>query len=501
MRSWIVTALVLPACAIEFEPKRCSVDDDCGGGAACELRDEQPVCVHVEDAPIVLGQTAPSTGLHQSLGTQMRLGIELALAEQNEAGGIRGRRLELRFRDDAYTPHLAEAAARALIDARAKPGHEPRCPSTAMPAPGQSPVSTTALERGPGAVLALIGSIGTSTMLRAAPIAVETETLYFGPASGARTLLRDDGAGPCARYVFNVRASYREEARASLGLFARHGITDHRDLISFDQNDAFGQAGYDALLDAYLDTHGPFSGGGSNAAQPIARFRYTRSDDGSVPAQAIAVQGHLAQLLADRVGTVRVGIVMAASDGAAAELVRALRTWQYANDAQQQTLDKATRLELRFSALAFGGADALAARLVAAGTVATPNGPRSLTEGVAVSHVVPNHHDDASELVASYHRLVAARGESPSFTSLEGYAVARVFLAGLLAHRGPFAVQPLVSTFERLPELGLGLGATAGFSATDHQYTRSVWGTSIRPDGTFANLYFWTEGIPIQFFE
>ena len=73
--------------------------------------------------------------------------------------------------------------------------------------------------------------------------------------------------------------------------------------------------------------------------------------------------------------------------------------------------------------------------------------------------------------------------------------------AGLLAHEGPFTPDALTQTFENLPPLALGLGATAGFSSGNHQYSSSVWGTSIQPDGSFKNLYFWSEGNSIQFFE
>jgi hypothetical protein len=58
-----------------------------------------------------------------------------------------------------------------------------------------------------------------------------------------------------------------------------------------------------------------------------------------------------------------------------------------------------------------------------------------------------------------------------------------------------------VKTFEHLPDLSLGIGASAGFSPMNHQYSRSVWGTIIQPDGSFKNLYFWADGQDIQFFE
>ncbi|MEO6573481.1 MAG: hypothetical protein ABIP89_06560, partial [Polyangiaceae bacterium] len=77
----------------------------------------------------------------------------------------------------------------------------------------------------------------------------------------------------------------------------------------------------------------------------------------------------------------------------------------------------------------------------------------------------------------------------------------RVFIAGLLAHSGPFTPDSLISTFENLPDLSLGVGAASGFSPTNHNYSKSVWGTAIASDGTFQNVYFWSDGIPIQFFE
>jgi hypothetical protein len=133
------------------------------------------------------------------------------------------------------------------------------------------------------------------------------------------------------------------------------------------------------------------------------------------------------------------------------------------------------------------------------GTV--PNAAIPFTQDVIVSQVVPNYQSDQSDVVTAYNQLIAAKGAQPGFTSLEGYVSARVFIAGLLAHDGPFTPDSLVTSFESLPDLSLGIGATSGFSPTNHQYSQSVWGTSIQPDGAFKNLYFWSEGIPIQFFE
>jgi hypothetical protein len=74
-------------------------------------------------------------------------------------------------------------------------------------------------------------------------------------------------------------------------------------------------------------------------------------------------------------------------------------------------------------------------------------------------------------------------------------------IAGLEKHEGPFTPESLVGDFETLGDLGLGIGAASGFKPDNHQYSQSVWGTLIQADGTFRNLYFWAQGIPIQFFE
>jgi ABC-type branched-subunit amino acid transport system substrate-binding protein len=495
-----LVSLTLTACSTSFSAQQCDVDDDCGRGLVCEIRARQQVCVNAADAPLRIGQSAPMSGPNQALGTEMKLGIDLAFDEKNAAGGIRGRKLALEFRDDAYQPDLAEEAARDLVDAKIEKS-APRCPTTANSViAGESPVSVTALERGPSAVLAFLGNVGTPTMVRSAPVAIETGTIFFGAFTGAATILRDDKAAGCNRYIFNVRASYRQEAHATVELFKNKGVKDYTHILSFDQDDSFGQAGYDGLVDAYEAVLGPFPAQADDK-RPIARFRYTRNDDESVPQQVAKASAHLAGLLSADSNNHTVGIMMTDTYGAGAAFIEGLRTWQFAEGIEQDELQKAERLTLYFSNVSFVGPNALADRLVAAGTIATPTGEMPFTEGVVVSQVVPNYQSDTSETVTAYNRLIKEGNHTASFTSLEGYIAARVFIAGLEAHQGPFDPKTLIATFERLPDLSLGIGASSGFSSSNHQYSSSVWGTTIEPDGSFANLYFWSAGVPIQFFE
>lgn len=494
----ILCSLLLAGCSTDFTPKPCAVDGDCATNDVCEMRDQTPVCVPAADAPLRIGQSAPISGTNQALGTGMKLGVELAFAEQNMAGGVRGRQLELDFRDDAYDPPTAEMAARAFTDVVVSASDPPKCPSTSTMEPdghgNNTPISTTALTRGPNAVLAFLGNVGTPTMIRAAPVAIETGTIYFGAFTGADVILRDQTAGACSKYVFNVRAGYDQEAQATMDLFKKRGVTSYTNLISFDQNDTFGDAGYNGMVAAYANDFASLTG-----SQKIARFRYTRNDDTSVPAAVSQAETYLSNLLSSTTGTQVVGVMMTDTYGAAGNFIEAIRQWQF--DGLQTSLDKPNRLKIYFSNVSFVGPNALSDRLVGDGSVNTPNGPMPYTQDVYVSQVVPNYQSDQSDVVTAYNKAIAAAGEQPSFTSLEGYIDAKVFIAGLLAHQGPFTPDGILDAFENLPQLSLGLGATAGFSTTNHTYSSSVWGTSIMATGEFKNLYFWSANSTIQFFE
>jgi len=491
------------SCSPSFQAKSCVVDADCGGDLVCsEGVTGGPACRRPADAPIRIGMSAPASGPSQSLGTEMRKGVALAFDKQNAAGGIRGRKLELDFRDDQYIPAAAESAARDLLDVQVEPGVAAKCPTTTTPlVAGQDPVATSALQRGPHGVLALLGNVGTPTMVRTAPLAVETQSLFFGAFTGASRMLRDNAGGPCSKYIFNVRASYAQEARATVEFFFKQRIPDARHIVSFDQNDSFGQAGYDGLVAAYIALKGAVQPATSDPANPIQRFRYTRDDESSVPVQVDATTKYLASLLAADTQAHSVGIFMTDTYGPAASFITGVRNWQYAADAEQTTSQKATRLTITFSNVSFVGPDSLAGRLKDAGTIQSAQGTKPYTDNVFISQVVPNYQTDDGDAVKEYTKALGESQLTPSFTSLEGYLAARIFIEGLLARSGPLTADGLVDSFEHLPSLALGLGANAGFAPGAHQYSKSVWGTAIRSDGTFLNRYFWTDGTPLQLFE
>ncbi len=482
-------------CSTDFNPATCDLDSDCGTGSVCEIRSAVNVCVAAAEATIRIGESAPATGTNQDLGVGMKLGIDLAFKEANDAGGIRGRKLELEFRDDGYVPDVADLKVRELTDVKTT-NEAPRCPTTTMPPVATDPAaSTTRLDRGPNAVLAILGNVGTPTMARSAPIAVETQTLFFGAFTGATNMLRDTKAGECGKFIFNVRGSYAQEARATVEYFkGKKGITDYRNVISFDQHDSFGDAGFNGLVAAWNAVFGEGSG-----ASSVKRFQYERGIDPAttVPPQVAAATAYIeSRLVAQPSGTVTIGVMMTDTHSYGEVFIKGVRDWQYDG---QTSAGKSTRLQLAFSNVSFVGPNTLAAQLVADGAITNRPGAH-YTDDVVVSQVVPNYQADQSEVVVRYNQLIAASGATPSFVSLEGYIAARVFIAGLMAHKGPFTPANLIPTFESLPDLALGLGANAGFSGASHQYTQSVWGTSIGTDGRFSNLYFWSLGQDITFY-
>jgi ABC-type branched-subunit amino acid transport system substrate-binding protein len=164
--------------------------------------------LHAEDGvfkdKILFGQVAALSGPAQALGQGMREGVLAAFEEANRAGGIGGRKLELKSIDDGYEPEKTiEATNRAIKEER---------------------------------VFALVGAVGTPTSKAGQPIATAAKVPFIGPFTGAEFL-----RNPFNRYVVNIRSSYFQETEAWIEhLTTDLGIT--RIAILY-QDDAFGLAG------------------------------------------------------------------------------------------------------------------------------------------------------------------------------------------------------------------------------------------------------------------
>ncbi|MBE0703655.1 MAG: ABC transporter substrate-binding protein [Afipia sp.] len=167
---------------------------------------------HAEDGvsadKIVLGQAAALTGPAAALGQGMKLGLEAAFAEANKAGGIKGRKLELKSVDDGYEPTRSIGVVKKLLEE--------------------------------DKVFAIIGTVGTPTAAAILPIATNAGVPMIGAFSGVE-FLRE----PYKPLVMNVRASYYQETEAMVEHLTKDlGYT--RIGIMY-QDDGYGQAGLAGL--------------------------------------------------------------------------------------------------------------------------------------------------------------------------------------------------------------------------------------------------------------
>ena len=159
-----------------------------------------------QERPVMLGQSAPTTGPAAQLGIQMHHGVQLYLDQFNGQGGVGGRKVEVRLLDDGYEPdRCKDNTERFLKDD----------------------------------MFALIGYVGTPTCLAALPLVNQARIPFFGPFTGAQALRE-----PLSRWVFHVRASYYDETALIVSQLTSLGLDK---IAVFRQNDSYGQAGLDGV--------------------------------------------------------------------------------------------------------------------------------------------------------------------------------------------------------------------------------------------------------------
>lgn len=226
---------------------------------------------------IVLAISAPMTGPSAGIGRSVVAGLRVAVAEQNAAGGISGRRLSALVRDDGYEPLRTAANMRYFA--------------------------------GRDDVLAVTGNVGTPTAIAALPIALDHGLPFVGPVTGAGLLRKS----PPEPVVFNFRASYTQEVAAAIDRLVQSGVRPDA-IAFFTQRDGYGDAGFWAGAQA-LAQHGV------RRARDVPHGRYERN--------TLAVEHGLADLLES--GRDIDAVVLVGTSSPNAKFVRLAR--QYGLDA------------------------------------------------------------------------------------------------------------------------------------------------------------------------
>jgi len=152
---------------------------------------------------ILLGQSAPLSGISAALGAEQRDGALAYFDYINRQGGVHGRRIVLKTVDDGYVPARTAANVKALIEQ--------------------------------DKVFALFFLRGTSHVAEAAKVFGPAKVPLFSCSCGALSLRE-----PMNPYLFHTRASFQDETDKIVEYLATIGI---KRIAIFYQADGFGKDG------------------------------------------------------------------------------------------------------------------------------------------------------------------------------------------------------------------------------------------------------------------
>jgi len=354
----------------------------------------------VTDSSITLGMSAPFTGPNGLYGMQMREAMTAYFDQVNKGGGVNGRKIELITIDDGYETDRTLANTKSLIQEKK--------------------------------VFALMGYYGSTPT-------TEAMNKVFGPAkvpligtiSGAGTLREPQSANPNSRYMFNIRASYADEAEAIVNQIVALGL---KNIAVFYQNDGFGKSGLEGVTNA------------------LKKHNLAPSATGTVERNAIDVSKAVASISKANPQAV----IMVTLYKPTAAFVKAMR--------------KAGQSPM-FMTLSPVGTEHLVQEL---GMDA---------RGIGISQVMPYPWNDIQPIVRDYQRLFPKQGTTYSYYGIEAYIMARTLVEGL-RRTGPKdpTREKLVSALEGMNNVDLG-GYRVQYSGNSRTGSRHVELTVIGPGG------------------
>jgi len=351
----------------------------------------------------------------------MKLGLETAFAQVNEAGGVAGRAIKLIALDDGYEGLRAIGNVQDLVGRRG--------------------------------VFAVIGNVGTPTVKDALPFLLSNKVILFGALTGSPILRRD----PPDRYVFNYRASYEEEAGKIIHYLVNVKKIPDRSIVVFAQNDSYGDAGFEGAIRALRKL---------GHDDTILRVGYERNTVNIDDAIARIVDYHTASRGTSDPPRPRhpvKAIIMVATYKAAARFIQRIR-------------DK--KLDPLLLNVSFVGSSLLSEELTGLGAgytqgvIVTQVVPHCNSEATGVLRF--------RDALKKYHP-----DQQPDFVSLEGYTVGQLFAEGLRRAGRNVDTKSLVEALEHLSGFDLGIGGALGFGPSEHQASHRVWGTVLDTYGAF----------------
>ena len=180
--------------------------------------------------PISIGFVAGITGKYADLGVDCRRGVEIAIEQQNNAGGIHGHQVEMIAFDDQQRPETAISAVSSLLDRK---------------------------------VPVIIGHATSSMTMATLPLVNKSATIMLSPTSSTQRLkdIDDNFLRTCT--VSSVSAAMMAR------YLSREKSIRHAGIIYDLGNSAYTQAWVDSFKDSFID----------NQARSVVDMTFTSKDN------------------------------------------------------------------------------------------------------------------------------------------------------------------------------------------------------------------------------
>lgn len=400
------------------------------------------------DAPLRIVATAPLSGSVQSVGAEVKLGLQACVDRRNRgAGGVNGRRLVVDVKDDADDAKQAEAAARASL------ADDP---------------------------LGFVSSWGSAQSATVAPVASAANKLFFAPMTSVNEGLR--GANT-PKTVFTMRPSIDQEVSAILDRIR----ADNGNVLPALAGNPTATPPTTSTLAVVADD-GPFGTAAVASLKAVLTRRELNADDlrvyrfsdlTSVDSAADSVKTQAGR--SDASSSKRFQVILFAEYESAGTFIRLLRS-KAAADATTQS--KAIAATARFYNTTYVGPEGLLVELGKPPREVPGAASTFQFQNVLLVHPVPSFGGQSPGIQEYLESLKATKPDAiPGYTSLEANLGCRLFLQGIDAAKGDYSTANLIRAFESLASIDLGIGVTGSFAADKHTAFDTLWLSEISPAG------------------
>lgn len=341
----------------------------------------------VTSSEIIVGSVSAQTGPTAFLGTEYLRGEQTYINAINDAGGIYGRKIKLATYDDQYDPpQTVYYTQKVILQDKA---------------------------------FALLNFVGTPTGKRILPLINDAKIPLVGLFSGAQ-LFRD----PIQPYIFNIRASYHQEASAIVkDLVERQKLTKIAILYQYDDFGFDGLKGVEIAL-------------AQHNLRPVVTASYERNTD--------KVETALTEIKA----TEPEAVIVVAVYNPAVKFI---------------SLAKTSGFNPVFATMSFVGPEAFA------------KGLGKLSEGIMVSQVMPMPHKELIPNCPNDYEALLQKyfpGAEPTFGGLEGFINTKVFIEGIRRAGPTLTRESFIAALESLTNYPIADGLKLTFDGHRQGFDR-----------------------------